>query len=122
MTPASAPITHAQALSDLRAVLAAAQKARSLLAEDGWADGPGGQRLVEDLNPWLYGKGCIIVPLAELIGRCEATGKVAPGDYMNILRIAHQSPMIEIGVALIAHRELPDPDLRKVFEALGDAL
>ncbi len=119
---ADAPITHERAIADLRAMLYAAMHARSVMAENGWADDPISKWVLADCQPWLWRDDqVIVVPLARLVERCEKRGKVAPIDYYNMLIIAHETPAIAMGVLIMHERELPDPDIARIMPALGDA-
>ena len=118
MIAASEPLTQERALADLRAMLYAAQHARSVLAENGWTDDEVGKRILADTQPWLF-KHPIILPLQQLIERCVTNNHVPPMDYYNMLIIAKRTPSIAVGVIMLAHRELPEPDLARIIKELG---
>lgn len=123
LVAADAPITHERALQDLRIMLYCAQKARSVMLENGWDP----QRRVDksvlaSLAPWLWDdRKCVILPLSKLIERCEQTGRVPYIDYYNMMIVAKQTPSIAVG-AIIAHeRELPGPEhLAAIMKGLAD--
>lgn len=121
------PITHELALSDLRHILWMVQRARSTMAENGWTDDVG-QRVLTAISKHVWGPGCVVVPLAKLIGRIEANGgKVPAMDYYNFLIIAKRlSPEIALWVDMNEAygfgreaRQLPEPDLQAVIAGLG---
>jgi hypothetical protein len=119
MIAADAPITHERALADLRIMLYAAQHARSVMAENGWADDEVGKRILADCQPWLWKDDqAIVLPLVGIIQRAERNGgKVQPIDYYNMLVIAQKTPAIAVGALVMHERELPEPTL-DVFKAL----
>jgi hypothetical protein len=122
LVKADTPITQERALRDLRIMLHTAQKARSVMLENGWDPTQRVDKAVlVSLAPWLWDdRKCVLPALSKLIERCEKTGKVPYIDYYNMMIVAQQTPTIAVG-AIIAHeRELPGPEhLKLIMEGLG---
>jgi hypothetical protein len=125
----STSITHESALRDLRAMFYTVQKARSIMAENGWTD-PTAQHVLTDIAPYVWGDKCILPALDRIIRKAEqANGKVYWQDYYNVLIIAHRlDPFIALATNLAGlywsepdgtARQLPEPDLMAIMAALG---
>jgi hypothetical protein len=73
----------------LQKVLLTAQRARSILLEMNGEDAAA-LTVMEDLEPWLFGKMCIIPALAKKI---EAPEDI---DVLNFSAIVGTSPMLQV--------------------------
>lgn len=98
----------------LTLLLADAQKARSIsreaLGDIGSDIGVADEtvdRVLEQTEPWLFGKKCIILPLSRCIDNGPTDGEVA-----NFAYIARSSPMLTME-GIMSGRE--DPGMKDVF-------
>jgi len=91
----------------LNHLLRDAQRVRSKLLES-VGDDEVGQTILEEINPWLFGRKCIILPLTK----CIDNGNPTDEDVYNFSIIAQRSPTLSLE-SVISKRK--DPILEEIF-------
>jgi len=75
----------------LERILSCAQKARSIQLE-AFGDLPGAEEVLESLDPWLFGEKCVIPVLIFVTRFVTKSGRLRPGDGMNLVTVLQRSP------------------------------
>lgn len=79
-------LTQAKALDMLRGMLKLLQRARSTMSEAGLD-----QKVLKSIFPWVFDPDkCIVPALADLIGRAEKSGTLAPADFYNMMTVLYR--------------------------------
>lgn len=99
-------MTHTEAMEWVRRMRFAAQRCRSIDAENGIDETIG-----ELLMPWLYGKRNILKGIAMI----EERGSITPSEFLNLMRVAAMCQP-SIGTACVAEGfpDFPAPDMQWV--------
>jgi len=90
----------------LNKLLFDAQRCRSKLLESIGND-EASLAVLEDLEPWLFGKKCIIEPLRKCID-----GEPSDSDVINFATVAKMSPNLTVSVAISKRK---DPTIEEVL-------
>ncbi len=98
---------QSEARKQLETVLFAAQKYRSVATEKvGLKDG---DKLAENLFPWLFGDKSILIPLSRMLDRADG---FTVQEYFNILVILDRFlPTLKVYIAAQHGVDIPEPDI-----------
>lgn len=96
-------MTHEEAMRHVARLGTAVQKVRSNMAESELSD------VSETLTPWFYGDRNVLRAVAIV----QERGSVTPGEFYNLMWIAHRpenAPLIGMLFAVNGEPDLPEPD------------
>jgi hypothetical protein len=100
---------HSEAMQIVNEMLAVAQKMRSNekeFADHLSEDGRVSDRVLETIQPWLFGPKSVLVSLLKASER----GSVEPQSFYNFLFIFHRlEPALETMYVILTGKELPEP-------------
>lgn len=95
-----------QRIKYLSLLLTDAQQCRSIYMES-IGDDEASLAVAEELEPWLYGKKCIVEPLRRCLD-----GEPSDSDVVNFSSIARRSMQLKVrGIVSGRH----DPELEEIF-------
>lgn len=96
---------HSEAVRHVRALAIGTQRARSIIRE---SSGDMSEEMLAGLNPWLFGKGCILLALNKVIDRVDDGGEMTPNEFFNFVTIATRlEPSLSIVVATAGDVDFP---------------